>query len=586
MNEPCPQYDPNNPIQNLECWNYDPSADAPVELSNQELDIETVCAFPLTQERAEYLSKIENNKLDLQEILSMCASEDIAIRYVGALCLEEMNAFPEEEYGAVLETAKILCRTLASEEICEVGFCTLAKLGGEKAFETLDGFMGNDLLRPHVLETFCAFGKEGFKFVLKWVTLNKDRSHDEKTQEAVKRIAMGLGESSRGIQLKKILTLLAKITEIFNNNQEIRLEAAISKMRHMVRNAGDNEKLLARKIKREAKGNLPETIHALFKIAPECGELGMALLKGLLAEEEIKTDPTLMEIAIKSLTRLGIHSMPNQALRILQAVFENTNIKFPLREKAQHAIAEIMIERYFDIDPALQSELYIYAPQARASDKADLKAELLPTNMALYATPHSDLCKEKYKRLQQFAQDAQHFYPDSFFGILVFGSMARGHYHGGSDIDAIVIIQEIEDEDTMKKFFLWSDSCFETFTGEDLESIRPGLLRKSKTDDVIKLMEMNTATPLPTNVSQMLFCPMHRFIGDMQKLSAVQREMLNSMSRQQWDRSIGEGLIPMLADTDKMGIRFGLTQKERRQLKKQIILVQCPLNLEKMRELF
>jgi hypothetical protein len=82
----------------------------------------------------------------------------------------------------------------------------------------------------------------------------------------------------------------------------------------------------------------------------------------------------------------------------------------------------------------------------------------------------------------------------------------------------------------------------------------------------------------------MLFCPVHQFIGDIQKLQTAQKEILRTMNTEDWNFAIGNKLIPMLGDTNKMAVRFGLTQQERQKLKKQIILVQCPLSLEKMRE--
>lgn len=214
MNETLSTYDPNDPIQNLERLDYDSGAITSIELANPALDIESVRVFPLTKERAEYLEKIEKGELAPDDILEMCASEDIAVRYVGALCLEEMSAFPEEGRDALYETAKLLCQTDASEYIRETGFKTLGRLGGKTAITILISFMGNDDMRPYALGAFCALGEQGFQFVRKWVTKNKKLA-DSHTQEGIGGIAIGLRKTGSDIALKRTLRLLKDIETYF-----------------------------------------------------------------------------------------------------------------------------------------------------------------------------------------------------------------------------------------------------------------------------------------------------------------------------------------------------------------------------------
>lgn len=52
------------------------------------------------------------------------------------------------------------------------------------------------------------------------------------------------------------------------------------------------------------------------------------------------------------------------------------------------------------------------------------------------------LSEKEEQVIKKFKQELLHRYPDKVIDILVYGSKARGDYHGESDIDVLVIAKE------------------------------------------------------------------------------------------------------------------------------------------------
>lgn len=188
---------------------------------------------------------------------------------------------------------------------------------------------------------------------------------------------------------------------------------------------------------------------------------------------------------------------------------------------------------------------------------------LFATQKPLFATPFTKELSEKIIALENISQLVKDKFGDKFIGLTIFGSMSKGYANKKSDLDWGFIAENKE-----------AAECF-----NDLVELSPNL---RPCDWGRYSVGLGAGDPIEQHQDALFY---GLFFGDRKQLLKLQKEVLNNISEEDWDK-IRKHIMEHETNLDKIAHRVEIKNSELEQIRQISALLRVPLSYNETLKMF